>query len=190
MGFFNAKRFCAIPARHAIRAQTPTGQTAVQQNQQEACAAHCLHSPCRQVSGSGRYLKYVQCEVGIEYLRQLRHVYDAHQYRMDIQPSTDLVAFEQPLYLTYWVSNRIGWGEHAARESRLQCCVNDQYFRMWHCAEFFLVPTSQRPRLHPTPPTDRIYLEALKDLCVPTSTILAYTGRRWIATWRGPLALV
>lgn len=89
----------------------------------------------------------------------------------------------------YWTSNRIGMGEDAARKSRLGSRVSGQYFHIWHCTKSFLVPTSEKTRFYPTLPTDCVDPEAPKDVWVPTQTILAYSGRRWIAASRDLPAL-
>lgn len=47
----------------------------------------------------------------------------------------------------------------------------------------------ERPRFYPTLPIDQVSLEAPKDLCVPKLTILAVTGRRWVAPSRDTPAL-
>lgn len=188
--FFYDERFRAIPCRPSIRAQTPIGQVALRRNQEKAWPASSRQNPCRQVSWSGWDVKYVQCKGEINYLRRLCFVYDAHGYRMDIEPSVNLVAFKQPFYRMYWISIRVGWSEDAPQESRLRCCVNDQYFYMWHCTRFFLVLTCERPRLYQTLPTSWVDVEAPEDLCVPTPTIIAYTGRRWMAISHSTVALV
>lgn len=68
--FVDFDRFCAPPGRRATRAQTPTGQTAVQQDQEEEWAARCRYNPCRQISGSGWDLKYVRCKGKSESIRR------------------------------------------------------------------------------------------------------------------------
>lgn len=47
--FFDPERFRAVPIRRGIRARTPIGQTAAQQNQKVAWAVRCRQSPCRPV---------------------------------------------------------------------------------------------------------------------------------------------
>lgn len=105
--FSNAEPFRAIGAGCAIRAQMPAGQNAVQQNQEKAWAAFCRHSPCSQTSKSDWDLKYVLGEWETEYLHRECHVYNAHRHRTDIQPSTDLVASEQPSDRSCWIYDRI-----------------------------------------------------------------------------------
>lgn len=80
-------------------------------------------------------MNYVGCEKETKYLRGLCYVYDASHYRTDTRPSTDLVALDQLFDEMYSISDRFGWRENAARESRLRLRSNDQYFYFWHCTE-------------------------------------------------------
>lgn len=107
----------------------------------------------------------------MKYLYWLCSVYDAHQHQLDIRPSTDLSAFEKLLDAIYWTSSCIGWSQNAARESRLRCRANNQYFCIWHCTKLLSVPTSEQPRLYPALPTTWVELKVTKDRCMPALSI-------------------